>query len=191
MRKLGHDSIVGLMTLPGALAIGEGDPASGPAAGREDADSQPVTAPAAPGVIRVAVVDDDVTIRSLVRMLLSRTEDLLLVGDVADGADALDMVRATNPDVVLIDLLMPRMGGHELLPMLVRESPATMPLVLSALQAIDEADRSFTLGAFAYLEKSVVGPGLAGEIRDLYGLFSRALSGETVWTPSGPRRIRS
>ncbi|MFU8841949.1 MAG: hypothetical protein ACNA8R_14745 [Nitriliruptoraceae bacterium] len=41
-----------------------------------------------------------------------------------------------------------------------------------------------------YLEKSVVGPGLARQIRDLHQLFQRALAGETVWSPTGPPRVR-
>lgn len=189
-----------MRTLPGApLAAAEVEPPppdgmlSPPTAGVAPASAPDVAARTQQEsrVVRVAVVDDDVTIRSLIRMLFARREDIALVGEVADGTEAIEMVRATEPDVVLVDLLMPRLGGHQLLPMLVREAPRTMLLVLSALQAIDEADRSFALGAFAYLEKSVVGPGLADEIQELYGLFSRALTGETVWTPAGPRRVRT
>ena len=142
------------------------------------------------GALRVVMVDDDLRIRTLTRMLFERSEEARVVAEAADGDQVVDLVRAANPDVVLLDLLMPRVDGRTVLPQLVREAPGTMVLVLSALSGIDEADRTFALGAFAYLEKSVVGPELPNQIKELHGLFQRALAGETVWRPAGPPRIR-
>jgi CheY-like chemotaxis protein len=142
------------------------------------------------GALKVMMVDDDVRIRTLTRMLLERSETARIVAEAEDGDQVLDLVRATQPDVVLLDLLMPRVDGRSVLPQLVREAPNTMVLVLSALSGIDEADHTFALGAFAYLEKSVVGPDLPDQIRELHGLFRRALDGETVWSPMGPSRVR-
>lgn len=139
--------------------------------------------------LRVAIVDDDAGIRTLTRMFLDGHAQLSLVAE-SDGGDALEVVHRTEPDVVLLDLLMPKVDGRELLPRLVREQPNTMVLVLSALNAADEAGGTFASGAFAYLEKSVVGPGLPEEILELHRLFERALSGETVWSPAGAARIR-
>lgn len=142
------------------------------------------------GALRVVMVDDDARIRTLTRMLLERSQTAQIVAEAEDGDHVLDVVRATDPDVVLLDLLMPRVDGRAVLPQLVREAPDTMVLVLSALSGIDEADHTFALGAFAYLEKSVVGPDLPEQIRELHGLFQRALRGETVWSPMGPPRVR-
>jgi DNA-binding NarL/FixJ family response regulator len=142
------------------------------------------------GALRVVMVDDDLRIRTLTRMLLDRSDEARVVAEADDGDQVLDLVRTTQPDVVLLDLLMPKVDGRSVLPQLVREAPETMVLVLSALSGIDEADGTFALGAFAYLEKSVVGPGLAKQIRDLHHLFQRALAGETVWSPAGPPRVR-
>ncbi len=142
------------------------------------------------GALRVAIIDDDPRIRTLAKLLLDRSDVARIVAEASDGSDALQVVRQSQPDVVLLDLLMPKVDGRTVLPTLVREAPRTMVLVLSALSGLDEADHSFALGAFAYLEKSVVGPGLATEIRNLHELFQRALSGETVWRPAGPARIR-
>jgi DNA-binding NarL/FixJ family response regulator len=142
------------------------------------------------GALKVVMVDDDDRIRTLTRMLLERSESARIVAEADDGDQVLDLVRATEPDVVLLDLLMPRVDGRTVLPELVREAPNTMVLVLSALSGIDEADRTFALGAFAYLEKSVVGPDLPDQIQELHRLFQRALNGETVWSPMGPSRVR-
>lgn len=139
--------------------------------------------------LRVVIVDDDVGIRTLTRMILEHHEDVELVAE-SDGGDAVEVVNREQPDVVLLDLMMPKVDGRELLPVLVREQPSTMILVLSALNAMDEAGGTFARGAFAYLEKSILGPGLAEEILDLHQLFLRALAGETVWAPAGASRIR-
>ena len=142
------------------------------------------------GALRVIMVDDDPRIRTLARMLLDRSDEARVVAEASDGDQVPDLLEAVRPDVVLLDLLMPRVDGRTILPQLVREAPETMVLVLSALSGIDEADRTFALGAFAYLEKSVVGPDLPNQIRELHALFQRALAGETVWSPAGPPRVR-
>lgn len=142
------------------------------------------------GALRVVMVDDDLRIRTLTRMLFERSDEARIVAEAADGDQVFELLRTAKPDVVLLDLLMPRVDGHAVLPQLVREAPETMILVLSALSGIDEADRTFALGAFAYLEKSVVGPDLPNQIKELHALFQRALAGETVWSPAGPPRVR-
>ena len=142
------------------------------------------------GALRVVMVDDDLRIRTLTRMLFERSTQARIVAEAADGDQVFDLLHTAEPDVVLLDLLMQRVDGRTVLPQLVREAPETMVLVLSALSGIDEADRTFALGAFAYLEKSVVGPELPDQIKELHGLFQRAIAGETVWSPAGPPRIR-
>lgn len=142
------------------------------------------------GALRVVMVDDDLRIRTLARMLLERSDDARIIAEASDGDQVPDLLETVQPDVVLLDLLMPKVDGRAVLPQIVREAPETMVLVLSALSGTDEADRTFALGAFAYLEKSVVGPELPNQIRELHGLFQRALAGETVWSPAGPPRVR-
>lgn len=123
-------------------------------------------------------------------MPLARSTGARIVGEAVDRTMAVDLVQRTKPDVVLLELLTPKLDGHAVLPELVRAAPRTMVLALSALSGVDEADKSFALGAFAYLEKAVVGPDLPEEIRELHDLSQRALDRETVWRPTGPPRIR-
>jgi CheY-like chemotaxis protein len=148
----------------------------------------------APGPVRpltVMLVDDDKQLRALTRMLLTLEEPALeVVAETDDGYEALALARVHEPDVVLLDLMMPKVDGREVLGELVLRAPRTMVLVLSALSGQEVASATFARGAFAYLEKTVIGPYLAAEIRHLHTLFERALTGETVWTPAGPDRIR-
>jgi DNA-binding NarL/FixJ family response regulator len=64
-------------------------------------------------VIRVAVVDDQALVRTGFVMLLDATDGIEVVGEAADGAEAVDLVRHTAPDVVLMDIRMPRVDGIE------------------------------------------------------------------------------
>jgi YesN/AraC family two-component response regulator len=61
--------------------------------------------------VRVLLVDDDALVRAGLRMILSSSEELEVVGEAADGADAVAAVRAHRPDVVLMDIRMPAMDG--------------------------------------------------------------------------------
>ncbi len=111
-------------------------------------------------VVRVLVVDDEPAIRTLLRVLLARDERFELAGEAKDGVEAVAAAAELQPDVVLLDLLMPRMDGREALPELRRAAPTSMVLVLSSLSAADEAAGVEEDGAFAFLEKGVMGPGL-------------------------------
>jgi CheY-like chemotaxis protein len=121
------------------------------AAGREDTASRSV---------RVLVVDDEPMVRTLVRLLLDRDERFELVGEATDGREAVATASRTQPDVVLLDLLMPHVSGREALPTIRREAPDAMVLVLSSLSAVDEEAAALDAGAYAFLEKSAMGPGL-------------------------------
>lgn len=139
--------------------------------------------------LSVVVIDDEPAIRTLVQMLLERAEAFELTGEATDGAEGIELVKETQPDVVLLDLLMPGVDGRQALPRIIRESPRSMVVVLSALSGVDEAGPSFARGAFAYIEKSALGR-LTEELTELRELFDRALAGETVWAPGGPTRVR-
>ena len=81
-----------------------GLPGAGPAA----AERAPVTEP-----LRVLLVDDQALVRSGFRMILSVEDDIEVVGEAADGAEAVELARELRPDVVLMDVQMPRMDGIE------------------------------------------------------------------------------
>ena len=151
--------------------------------------AQPATEPGGGERLTVVLVDDDAPIRRLARRLLTDDGGFEVLAEADNGVLAIELARQHQPDVVLLDLLIPDLDGWEALPKLVRDAPRSMILVLSGLRALDEADQTFAVGAFAYLEKSVLREGFPNEVRQLRRRFERALNGESVWAP-GPDATR-
>src|ERR1700687_1117134 len=83
--------------------------------------------------LRILVVDDNADIRVLVTFVLSRDPTFVLVGEAENGESALAFVRQHRPDVVVMDLLMPSVGGLEATRQIKHESPGTKVLVLTSL----------------------------------------------------------
>ena len=95
--------------------------------------------------IRVLIVDDHSVVREGLRMLLARDPDLEVVGEAADGAEALEQARQMRPDVVVMDLLMPVMDGIAATQAIRRALPETEVLALtSVLENISVVARART-----------------------------------------------
>jgi DNA-binding NarL/FixJ family response regulator len=146
--------------------------------------------PLSTGTRRVLIVDDEPAVRVMLDAVFKRDDRFEIAGVAVDGREAIEQTQRLLPEVILLDLVMPGLSGWEALPAIVRASPRSMVLVLSALGAEDEADLTLAIGAFAYLEKSVLGPDLPQEVFAQHQRFARALAGETVWSPSASWRIR-
>jgi two-component system response regulator NreC len=95
-------------------------------------------------VISVVLVDDHAVVRSGIRLLLDRQEDIEVIGEAGNAQDALFRARALKPDVILLDVVMPGESGIDVLPRLLKESPETKVLVLSM-----QDDPSYVREAFA------------------------------------------
>lgn len=137
---------------------------------------------------RVLLVDDDADIRQVIRLYLERVGGFEVVGEAADGREGIDLAADLQPDVVLLDVMMPGMSGHEAVPELLRVSPQAMIVMLSALSAGAHEDRALSAGAFAYIEKSTLDLGLGQQVNDLLVRFRHALTGRTAWAPERPPR---
>ncbi len=87
---------------------------------------------AVPDEIRVVVADDEIDIRLLLRLQL-RLPGIDVVGEAADGVETLEQCREHRPDVLVLDLLMPRMSGFEVIPVLREECPETKIIAYSAV----------------------------------------------------------
>ncbi|HUS35127.1 MAG TPA: response regulator transcription factor [Verrucomicrobiae bacterium] len=81
--------------------------------------------------LRIVVADDHPVVREGIRMCLSDWADLEIVGEARDGQEAIECVRAEHPDVVLLDLTMPRMGGLEAVPRIRRLGGGTRVIILT------------------------------------------------------------
>ena len=103
--------------------------------------------------IRVLLVDDHALIRAGVRTLLERMSGVVVVGEASDGREALELVRSESPNVVLLDIAMPRLGGLEALPRVIGQFPNVKVLILSALVAEEFVSRALRSGASGYMLK--------------------------------------
>jgi two-component system chemotaxis response regulator CheB len=98
--------------------------------------------------VRVVIVDDTRTIRSMIRVLLARSPDIEVVGEAGDPYEARQLIRSLNPDVITLDVVMPRMNGLEFLEKLMRLRP--MPVVMVSSRTTEksyEAVRALAIGA--------------------------------------------
>jgi DNA-binding NarL/FixJ family response regulator len=120
--------------------------------------------------ITVCLCDDVREFRVLMRFGLCDEPDVEIVGEAADGAEAIDVVRALRPDVVLLDLSMPGMDGFEVLESLRRVAPESRVIVLSGFAASRMEAAAIGRGAARYLEK---GASLA-EIREAVRAVGRS-----------------
>ena len=107
--------------------------------------------------IRVLIVDDSPLVRRAIERLLDADPGVSVVGTAADGLEALAKVRALHPDVVTLDVLMPRLDGLKVLACLMRESPVRV-LMLSSLthEGAEETLRALDLGAVDFIDKTAL-----------------------------------
>ncbi|GAA2408720.1 response regulator [Nonomuraea africana] len=103
--------------------------------------------------ISVALVDDEAMIRVGLRMVLSGEPDIEVVGEASDGVEALGLVARTRPDVVLIDVRMPRMDGLEASRQLVREHPESKVIVLTTFDEDEHVAAALRAGVSGFLLK--------------------------------------
>jgi DNA-binding NarL/FixJ family response regulator len=103
--------------------------------------------------IRVLLVDDDALVRAGLRMILSSSEELEVVGEAADGADAVAAVQAHRPDVVLMDIRMPGMDGIAATSALRRLTAPPHVIVLTTFHADEQVMSALRAGADGFLLK--------------------------------------
>jgi two-component system, NarL family, response regulator LiaR len=119
-------------------------------------------------VIRVLIADDHAVVRRGLRSFLELQEDLEVVGEAADGQEALEAVERLEPDVVLIDLVMPRVDGIEAIRGLRERVPAARAIVLSSFIDDEKLFPAVRAGAAGYLLKDVQPQELVEAIRTVH-----------------------
>lgn len=121
---------------------------------------------AAADPIRVLLCDDAEGFRALMRVSLADDPAIEIVGEAADGEEGVDAAAALQPDVVLLDMSMPRMGGLQAIPKMRRRAPRTSIIGLSSLSAARMAAPSKEIGAHSYLEKGAELDAIRAAIHD-------------------------
>ncbi|GAB3928872.1 response regulator transcription factor [Kribbella albertanoniae] len=135
-------------------------------------------------MIRVLVVDDHPVVRSGLIGMLSVTDDITVVGEAGDGSEALALVESTRPDVVLMDLRMPRTDGVTATGAIASGYPETRVLVLTTYDTDTDILHAVEAGATGYLLKDTPHAELLDGIR-------AAARGETVLAPPVAARLMS
>src|SRR5437867_3714490 len=122
-------------------------------------------------VIRVLLADDHSVVCEGLRMFLGRDPELVVVGEAADGAEAVQLARQLRPDVVLMDLLMPVMDGIAATAAIRNELPETEVIALTSVLESAAVIAAVNAGAIGYLLKDTQTP-------DLYKALTPAAPGQ-------------
>ncbi len=133
-------------------------------------------------MIRVAVVDDQPLIRDGVRLILQLTEDLEVVGEAGDGAEAVELAARVQPDVMLMDIRMPGTDGLTATQRIVASHPGCRILILTTFDRDELVYRAMRAGASGFLLKDVGHELLVAGIRVAAG-------GDALVAPSITRRL--
>ena len=108
---------------------------------------------AAPEPLRVVVADDEANVRDILRMSLQLDDGFVVAGEARDGDEAIRVVQEEQPDILVLDLRMPGIGGLDAIPRVREASPETQIVVLSALPETEMGGQAIAAGADGYLEK--------------------------------------
>lgn len=132
--------------------------------------------------IRVMLVDDQMLLRTGFRMVLAAQPDMEVVAEAADGAEAIENLRGTAVDVVLMDVRMPRLDGVEATRRICAEPNAPKVLILTTFDLDEYAFSGLKAGASGFMLKDVPPSELLSAIRSVH-------SGDAVVAPSTTRRL--
>jgi NarL family two-component system response regulator LiaR len=123
-------------------------------------------------VIRVLVADDDGLVRDALVAFLDGVDDVEVVGQARDGAEAVELALERHPHVIVMDVSMPRMDGVEATRRIMRSAPETRVVILTGLADRERAQEAMRAGAVAYVLKD----------RDASEIFEAILRAtETTW----------
>ncbi len=134
------------------------------------------------GTIRILLAEDHVVVRQGTRQLLEREPDFEIVGEAGDGVEAVQLAGELKPDVVIMDVAMPKLGGIEATKQIKAILPATIVLVLTGYDYDEYIFSMLEAGAAGYLLKNVSGDELIGAVRAVY-------SGEPMIHPTVLRKV--
>jgi len=132
--------------------------------------------------IRVLCVDDHPIMRKGIAAIIDGQDDVVSVGEAADGKSAIEQYRTLRPDVVVMDLRMPGLGGVEATTQIRREFPTARIIILTTYEGDEDIHRALAAGAQGYLLKHAVSKELLDSIREVY-------SGRRHITPAMAARL--
>lgn len=132
--------------------------------------------------IRILIVDDHAVVRKGIRALLATEDDLDVIGEAVDGEEAVALYGELNPDLLLLDLIMPKVNGIEVIKKIKGDHHAAKILVLTSFAADDQVFPAIKAGALGYLLKDTEPDDLINAIRQVY-------LGESSLSPTVARKV--
>ena len=145
-------------------------------------DARPSAPAAATGQARVLVVDDHSLLRTGVANIINQEPGLEVVGEAANGREAIAAFERHRPDVVLMDLRMPEMEGVEAIRRIREIDPQARVVVLTTYDADEDIARALQAGAKAYILKDIAADALVACVRDV-------LAGKTYLAPAAAAKL--
>jgi len=133
-------------------------------------------------LIRILIADDHAIVRKGLKALLATEKDMTVAGEAGDGAEAVDKAAELEPDVILMDIVMPEMDGIEATRRITARRPEARVLVLTSFAADDKVFPAVKAGALGYLLKDSSPEQLLEAIRQVY-------RGEPSLEPSIARKV--
>jgi two-component system, NarL family, response regulator NreC len=133
--------------------------------------------------IRVLIVDDHAVVRSGLRHVLDAEDGIEVVGEAGDAQHAVFETRATSPDVVLMDVVMPGKSGIETIPDVLKDAPETKVLILSMQDDPRYVREAFAAGASGYILKEAADTDVVAAVREV------AAGGRYVHPTLGARMV--
>jgi DNA-binding NarL/FixJ family response regulator len=133
-------------------------------------------------MIRVVLVDDDHLVRGGVRMILESADDVVVVGEAADGRQGVELVAREAPDVALVDVRMPVMDGIEATTLMAVRAPSTRVVILTTFEHDEYVFDAIRAGSSGFLLKRTPPEELIAAVRVV-------AAGEALLSPSVTRRL--
>lgn len=134
------------------------------------------------GKIRIIIADDHAVVREGTRTLLEREDDMQVVGEARDGAEAVALIEKLKPDVAILDISMPKLSGIEVTKKVKPKLPALAILILTVYDNDEYVFALLEAGAAGYLLKDVPGEEIIEAVRSVF-------NGESVLHPSIARKV--
>lgn len=117
--------------------------------------------------IKVLLADDHIVVRMGLKAIINLESDLEVVGEAGNGEEALKLTAKLNPDVAIVDLMMPKMNGVETTAALTRDFPGTNVLILTSFSDSSEVGRAIAAGALGVLAKDSSHADIISAIREV------------------------
>ena len=133
-------------------------------------------------IIRILLVDDHMIVRKGIRYLLESDSDIAVIGEASNGLEAITLVQELDPDVVLMDLNMPKMDGITAIHHILKTNPTARIIILTSLPSDDKVFPAIKAGAFGYVLKH-------SDPDSLFTAVKQAKAGESFIDPMIARKI--